>query len=59
MQLNLFEPVSRDERQAQALKAWIKAKGHATIVAATGFGFIKCESRSNRGIFGITIEQNR
>ena len=41
MQLNLFEPVSRDERQAQALKAWIKAKGHATIVAATGFGFIK------------------
>ena len=41
MQLNLFEPVSRDERQTQALKAWIKAKGHATIVAATGFGKTK------------------
>lgn len=35
---DLFEPISRDERQAQAVKAWIKAKGHATIVAATGFG---------------------
>ena len=35
---NLFEPVSRDERQAQAIAAWIKTKGHATIVAATGFG---------------------
>lgn len=38
MQHDLFEPVSRDERQAQALKAWIKAKGHGTIVAATGVG---------------------
>lgn len=35
---DLFEPVSRDERQAQALKAWIKAKGHGTIVGCTGFG---------------------
>lgn len=35
---DLFEPISRNERQAQALKAWIKANGHATIVAATGFG---------------------
>lgn len=38
MQHDLFEPVSRDERQAQALKAWLQAKGHATIVAGTGFG---------------------
>ena len=38
---DLFEPISRDERQAQALKAWIKAKGHGTIVGCTGFGFIK------------------
>jgi superfamily II DNA or RNA helicase len=38
MQHDLFKPVSRDERQAQALKAWIKAKGHGTIVGATGFG---------------------
>ena len=43
---DLFEPISRDERQAQALKAWIKAKGHGTIVGCTGFGFIKW-SRSN------------
>lgn len=35
---DLFEPISRDERQAQALKAWIKAKGHGTIVGCTGFG---------------------
>lgn len=65
---DLFEPISRDERQAQALKAWIKAKGHGTIVGCTGFGFIKAvrgfltlnrRSRSNRGIFGIIIEQNR
>ena len=39
---DLFEPISRDERQAQALRAWIKAKGHGTIVGCTGFGFIKC-----------------
>ena len=44
---DLFEPISRDERQAQALKAWIKAKGHGTIVGCTGFGFIKWRSRSN------------
>lgn len=30
--------ISRDERQAQALKAWIKSKGRGTIVAATGVG---------------------
>ena len=35
---DLFEPISRDERQAQALRAWIKAKGHGTIVGCTGFG---------------------
>lgn len=35
---DLFEPISRDERQARALKAWIKAKGHGTIVGCTGFG---------------------
>ena len=38
---DLFEPISRDERQAQSLRAWIKAKGHGTIVGCTGFGFIK------------------
>ena len=44
---DLFEPISRDERQAQSVKAWIKAKGHATIVAATGFGFIKAVEAHN------------
>lgn len=37
-QLSLFTPISRDERQAQAIKAWAKANGRATIVAATGIG---------------------
>lgn len=37
-QLSLFTPISRDERQAQAIKAWAKASGHATIVGCTGFG---------------------
>lgn len=35
---SLFEPVTRDERQAQAIEAWRQYKGHATIVACTGFG---------------------
>ena len=30
---------SRDLRQEQCIKNWIKAKGRATIVAGTGFGF--------------------
>lgn len=37
-QLSLFTPISRDERQAQAIRAWAKANGRATIVAATGVG---------------------
>ena len=38
LQGELFKPISRDERQLQAIKAWKEAKGHATIVAATGVG---------------------
>lgn len=30
--------ISRDERQSMCIDNWIKAKGHATIVGATGFG---------------------
>lgn len=37
-QLSLFTPISRDERQAQAIKAWAKANGRATVVGCTGFG---------------------
>ena len=35
---DLFEPVSRDERQDECIQNWIKSKGKATCVAATGFG---------------------
>ena len=38
LQGELFKPLTRDERQAQAIQAWKQAKGRATIVAATGFG---------------------
>ena len=30
--------VTRDERQKECLKNWLKSEGRATIVAATGFG---------------------
>lgn len=35
---NLFAPKTRDERQKEAINNWIKAKGKASIVAATGVG---------------------
>ena len=35
---DLFTPVTRDERQEEAIRNWIKAKGKGTIVAATAFG---------------------
>lgn len=35
---NLFTPLTREQRQLEAIKKWIKAKGAATIVAATGVG---------------------
>lgn len=37
---------SRDIRQELSIKRWIEAKGRATIVAATGYGFIINKSRS-------------
>lgn len=37
---DLFEPVSRDERQDECIQNWIRSKGKATCVAATGFGFL-------------------
>ena len=33
--------VTRDERQKECLKNWLKFKGHATIVGCTGFGKTK------------------
>ena len=31
--------MTRTERQREAVKKWIANKGHASIEAATGFGF--------------------
>ena len=43
---DLFTPLTRDERQDEAVRKWIKAKGKASIVAGTGVGktviAIKC-----------------
>jgi superfamily II DNA or RNA helicase len=38
MQLSLFKPISRDERQEECRVKWIKNKCKGTITAATGFG---------------------
>ena len=35
---NLFTPLTRDERQEESLKKWIKSGGHGTIEACTGYG---------------------
>ena len=43
---DLFTPLTRDERQDEAVKKWIQSEGKATVVAATGVGktriAIKC-----------------
>lgn len=45
----LSNPVTRDERQDESVRKWLKAKGKATVVAATGVGktrvAIKCIQR--------------
>jgi superfamily II DNA or RNA helicase len=35
---DLFAPVSRDERQAEAVTKWLQSRGKGTIIACTGFG---------------------
>ena len=35
---DLFEPVSRDERQAESVQKWLNSKGKGCIEACTGFG---------------------
>ena len=37
-ELNLFKPLTRDQRQLLSKKAWFESKGRGTIVASTGFG---------------------
>lgn len=38
LSLDLFKPITRDERQHESVTKWLKAKGHASIVACTGLG---------------------
>lgn len=33
--------MTRTERQQEAVRKWIAAKGKGTVVAGTGFGFLK------------------
>lgn len=33
---DLFTPITRDERQEESVRKWIKSKGKGTIVACTG-----------------------
>ncbi len=35
---NLFTPITRDERQEESVRKWLKANGKGTIVACTGYG---------------------
>lgn len=38
LSLDLFKPITRDERQHESVTKWLKAKGHASVVACTGLG---------------------
>ena len=38
---DLFTPLTRDERQAESLKAWLNNKGRGCIEACTGYGKTK------------------
>jgi superfamily II DNA or RNA helicase len=39
---DLFEPISRDERQAECIKKWFDSKGKGTLECCTGFGKSRC-----------------
>ena len=39
---DLFEPISRDERQAESVRKWLKAKGRGTLECCTGYGKTRC-----------------
>lgn len=41
---DLFEPISRDERQAQSVQKWLSSKGRGTLECCTGL--VKNGSRS-------------
>lgn len=42
MQHNLFEPISRDERQAQSVHKWLENKGRGCLECCTGYGKSRC-----------------
>lgn len=42
MQHDLFEPISRDERQAQSVKSWIRNHGKGCLECCTGYGKSRC-----------------
>ena len=39
---DLFEPISRDERQAESIQKWLNAKGKGTLECCTGYGKTRC-----------------
>lgn len=42
MMHDLFEPVSRDERQAQSVHKWLENKGKGCLECCTGYGKSRC-----------------
>ena len=39
---DLFEPISRDERQAESVQKWLNSKGKGTLECCTGYGKSRC-----------------
>lgn len=39
---DLFEPISRDERQAESVQKWLNSKGRGTLECCTGYGKTRC-----------------
>lgn len=58
---DLFTPLTRDERQEESVRKWLKNKGKSTVVAATGVGktriAIKCiqKVRSKYPLLSVLI----
>lgn len=38
---DLFTPLTRDERQEESVRKWLKNKGKGCLECATGYGFVK------------------
>ena len=57
----LFHKITRDERQEECRRKWIKNRCVGTIVASTGFGTVKAGHIVPfcSGMGRIIIEQNR